>query len=140
MAIGEAWRAFRRGESWNNVFGYAVVSQEEIDRGRAADSRLQELNQEKFDSGKWNAQQYADSNARLHASSLDELISNPDSSPWAGFKDGLEEGVANVQSGIKGTLAAPINFTLGSIPWQIWALVGLYVAWRLGALDRILRR
>lgn len=140
MAIGEAWRAWQRGESWNNVFGYAVVSQETIDSGRAADSRLLELNRAAFEKGTWNEEQYLASNARLHTSSMEELISNPDSSPWQGFQEGLAEGAANVQGGIKKTLAAPFNFTFGAIPWQIWAAVGVFLAFKLGLFDKLLAR
>jgi hypothetical protein len=140
MAIGEAWKAWQRGESWNNVFGYAVTSQEEIDRGRSADSRLMEMNRAAFETGKWNEEQYLASNARLHTSSMDELIANPDSSPWAGFQEGLKEGAANVQGSIKSTLAAPFNFTMGAIPWQVWLAVGLFLGFKLGLFDRLFAR
>ena len=139
MALLEAFRAWKRGESWNNVFGYAYISQDEIDRGRTADSRLEEVNRQAFERGVWDEATYADVRARAEAGNMQSVIENPDSSPWSGFKEGAAEGAANMQGTIKSALAAPFNFTLGAIPWQVWLVVGVFVAWRFGLLQGLLK-
>jgi hypothetical protein len=140
MALGEFWRALSRGDGWEKSFGYLTLSQDEIDRGRDLDNKLDQVNRVAFERGLVSQADYDKTSARLAQSSMDVLLENPDSSPWAGFKEGWKEGADNIQSGIKKTLAAPFNFTLGAIPWQVWLLVGGYIAWRMGLLDGIFRR
>lgn len=137
MAIGESFRAFRRGEGFERSFGYLWLSQEDIDRGRDATNKLDELNRKAFEVGKINDQEYQERTARLHSTDVENLLTDPNSSPLQGFKEGFEEGAANVQSAIKETIRAPITFGLGAIPWQAWLIVGLFVAWKLGAFKKL---
>lgn len=137
MAFTEAIKAFQRGDGFEKSFGLLWVSQDEIDRGRLLDSKLDVVNRNSFERGLWTSAEYDKIRERAAAGATDQLFLNPDSSPWQGFKEGASEGLEAVQDGIKTTLSAPIKFTFGSIPWQIWALVAAYVAWKLGAFDKL---
>lgn len=134
MGIAESWSAWRRGEGWNNAFGYLYLSQDDIDAGKAAESRLDALNRDQFDAGRISDQEYTDRQSRINSSSITSMLENPETSPWSGFKEGLAEGADNVQSTIKGAIAAPINFTLGAIPWQVWLIAGVFLAWKAGLI------
>ncbi len=140
MSVSEAWKSWNRGEVWEKSFGYLYLSQDEIDRGRALDNRLDASNRVAFERGLVSEKQYQESTARLADASLANLLTNPDSSPWQGFQEGAAEGAKSMQEGIKKGLAAPFNFTFGAIPWQVWLVLGGYIAWRLGLLDGIFRR
>lgn len=140
MGISSAWSAWRRGESWEKTFGYLYVSEAEIKRGLDADNKLDALNRQAFESGKWTGDQYAGASARAAETSMDALLTDPQSSPWAGFQEGLAEGKQNVQDTIKAGLSSPIQFGLGSIPWEIWALALAWGAWKLGLLDKLLKK
>lgn len=38
------------------------------------------------------------------------------------FAEGWSEGADNMQGKVKKILAAPLNWTFGAIPWQLWAV------------------
>lgn len=136
MAIGESIKAAARGDL-EQAFGFLWLSQDEIDRGRLADSRLDQLNRNAFEAGKISGEEYAARYGKIQASSMDALLEDPMSSPWSGFKEGLKEGAENVQGAVKNTLAAPFNFAFGSIPWQVWLLGLVALAWYLGLFGRL---
>lgn len=140
MSFGEAWKSWRRGEGWDSTFGYLYLSQEEIDRGRNLDNRLDASNRAAFERGTITQDQFDASSRRLSESQFGNLLTDPNSSIWGGFKEGWQEGADNVQGVIKKGLAAPINFTFGAIPWQVWAAVGVYIAWKLGLLGKLFKR
>ena len=139
MAIGEAWRAWRRGDGFEKSVGYLWLSQEDIDNNRDTTSRLDEVNRKAFDAGKLSEQDYLDRTARNHTTEIGSLVADPASSPWGGFKEGLKEGVENVQGAIKETIRAPITFGLGAIPWQAWVILLIWGAWRLGLMKKLLK-
>jgi len=59
------------------------------------------------------------------------------------FRDGYNESLGNITGGIRATLAAPFNFAIRSIPWQLWlvGLVALFIymgggVWLKGLINR----
>ena len=109
MAIGETLKAWRRGEFAKGM-DYLFIDQADVDAGRLADNRLEQLNRKAFDQGLWTDEQWAGISKRMADAQYDNQVA--ESSPWSGFKEGFEEGAANVQDTIKKGIAAPLNFTL----------------------------
>lgn len=134
MGLAEAWKAWQRGEPIGDSLGYIFVSDAEIERGRKLDSQLEQLNREAFEAGVWSQDEYDQVLGHQATSAIDYELTNPETSPWGGFKEGFAEGASNVQESIRKGLSVPINWTLGAIPWQIWLILFLVVAWKLGWL------
>lgn len=137
MALGESIKAWRRGESFTNVLGYLAVSQEEIDRGRAADTALEEMNRKAFARGKITQAELDRRSAVVATQSTDAIITDPESGMGASIVSGLSEGIANVQSTVKESIRAPINFGFGMIPWQAWLILAVYLAYRFGLFEKL---
>lgn len=140
MALAEAIKTWWRGEGTEKAAGMLFLDQEEIDRGRGLDSKLDALNKSRLNDGKISQEQWAATNDRYKSGGFDTLLTNPDSSPWAGFQEGAVEGLANVQSGIKEAIRSPLRWSLGAIPWEVWVAVLLFAAWKTGILTRLAAR
>ena len=140
MGLGSAWTAWRSGQPLGDAAGYLFVSEEKLERGRALDNQLDQMNQEAFASGRWTEAQFEQAQQNAAKGSLNEWVTGDETSPWEGFKVGWAEGAAAEQDLIKRGLAAPVNWLAGSIPWQVW-LIGLAVlAWHLGWLGWLFRK
>lgn len=137
MAIGETLKAWGRGE-FSKGLDYLFIDQADVDAGRLADNRLEQLNRKAFDQGLWTDEEWAGISKRMADAKYDNQVA--ESSPWSGFQEGFAEGAANVQDTIKKGIAAPLNFTLGAIPWQVWAVAGLFLAFKLGLLNKVFKR
>jgi hypothetical protein len=117
------WENAKQGKL-GDAFSGAMVPEEDIERGRAADQALLALNEQNRARGIITEEQFADSQARLQKWSTDELLTNDKYSPWGGFKEGLNDGAKN----IKGAIGGGINFGFSMIPWQLWALGAVALA------------
>lgn len=60
------------------------------------------------------------------------------------FEEGLKEGAENVSNFVKGAVdnvvGRPLLAILKGIPFWVWLGAGLYLAWKLGAFNKLLAR
>ena len=140
MALGETWREWSRG-NFREGLNYLFVSQETVDSGRRADSALEALVKRRAIENKITQDQANATIARIQENAFvpGGIFSQEGTDIVGGFQEGFEEGAANVQSAIKGAIAAPLNFTFGAIPWQVWILAALWFAWWAGWLKHLKR-
>lgn len=138
MGITEAFKAWRRGESATNSFGYLFVSDAEIERGRGLDSQLEALNRQAFEAGTYNQSQYELAAGNAAAGATDRWFTDPATSPGAGFVDGAAEGLAAEQAAVQKATSNLIGKALGFLPWQAWVAILLFLAWRFGLLRRVM--
>lgn len=126
MGLGEAWKQLMAGHP-GDAFSYALVPDDQIQAGRDADAKLAELNQQRLDAGIYDAETYATAQAHLQGGTMDDLLTNPDSSPLGGFESSLSDTVDTWSKGIQ----SATSWTLGSIfkliPWQVWLLAAGYL-------------
>jgi len=108
---------------------------EEQRRSDDADARLRELNAAHWAQGRLTDEELAERDARIVAGTL-----NVDAEVSAAAREGLAEGYARTTGAIKDTIAAPFRFTFAIIPWQVWLAAGIWGAWKLGFLDKVLKR
>jgi hypothetical protein len=137
MAIGETVKGIWRGETLSTSLGYLFVSQEEIDRGRLADSQLEAINREAFEGGRISGDAYAQTIANIKTGATDQLFRNKETNPFEGFKEGAAEGLESMQSAVKGGLSGILGGVLGFIPWWAWVGAAGFVAWKIGLLDAL---
>lgn len=60
------------------------------------------------------------------------------------FVEGAQEGLADMQTGVKDTLTGGLAFSvkgvLGFVPWWAWLAGAIYLAWRGGFLAKLIRK
>jgi hypothetical protein len=139
MGIASAWSAWRAGKSSDEIFGLLALSEADIERGKAADSKIDQQNRALFERGVWDQTQFDQAQANAQNGTLSAELNNPETSILQGFKDGWVEGAQNEQNFVKKAITVPLNFGLGMIPWQVWVGLGVYVLWRLGWLEKWLK-
>jgi hypothetical protein len=127
MGLGTAW-----GHLWSGEFRYAFdsafIPDSEIDRSQKTDEALRALNIKQLEDDKITETEFRNRQARLSGSAFpsyddDGRIFDQGTDPWSGFEEGLGDGVSN----IKNAMTATTSKIFGSVPWQIWAVVGVYV-------------
>lgn len=73
---------------------------------------------------------------------LDHYNAPDDNSNPNAVQDAFDEEVSRRTTAVRDFGSGAINFglkgTLGLIPWQVWAGLALYIAWKLGLLKGIL--
>ena len=104
---------------WNSLrtVVIGVHLEEEQKRGDALDAQAADMNAEKLRTGQWDYGTYETATANWAKSKID-VVGEVD----AAFKEGLDEGYANVTGAIKSTLKAPFQFGWDIIPWQLWVV------------------
>lgn len=137
MALGETLKSWRNGQ-WRDGLNYLFVSQDEVDRGRAADTQLEALVKADYERGVITAAQRDLTDSRIGDNSFAPggIFSQDGTDIVGGFQEGLKEGANNIQKGVHDAVGGTINFGLGMIPWQAWVLLAIYLAWRFGAFKK----
>jgi hypothetical protein len=138
MGLWDSIKAIGRGESFSTAAGYAFVPGAEIARGRELDARLTEENRIDFERGRWDFQTAEQVRSQASTSDIDNWIADPATNPWAGFKEGAAEGLANMQAGVKNTAGGLLAGALGFVPWWLWLVAAGWLLWRLGLLGKLL--
>lgn len=131
----EAWNNLKRGDL-SAATGSLFLSAEDIEAGRRADDHLAQIAARNRERGIYDDAQYARTIERLGYSNT---------SVYAGqvgqaFEEGAAEGLATMQAGVKGTLNKTALGILGFIPWWVWLLAALWLAWQLGLLNKLVRK
>jgi hypothetical protein len=141
MALLPALR-FASSGNFSEAFGSLFVSQEEFDRGAAADSALERLNNQAYEQGRISSEENLRRLQNINANRLDTgaIFQQEGTNVAAGFVAGWKEGADRIQSGIKNTVGGVLNWGLGSIPWQVWVGLLIYGAWQLGLFALLKRR
>lgn len=140
MGFGTAWKSWREGKGFSDSMSYLFVSETEIARGQALDTRLEEINRQAFDAGTYTAEQYREASANAAQGSTENWITGPETSPWVGFQEGAAEGLAAEKALVQKATSGVLGNALGFIPWQVWVVAAVYVAWKLGWLNVLWRK
>jgi hypothetical protein len=135
MALAESIKSLWRG-NFKDAANYLFVSQDEVDRGRMLDDKLSAINKADYERGLYSQDQYLKTIANLQANAFQPggIFEQEGTAPAAGFVEGLKEGAVNMQQGVKNAVGGSINFGLGVIPWQVWVIATVYLAWRFGLI------
>lgn len=141
MALWEATKSFFSG-NFKDAGSYLLIDSDEVNRGRDLDARLAELNGRALEQNKISEDEYLRRTDAISMNAFEHggIFEQEGTDLAGGFAEGAKEGLANVQSTVKSTLANTVNFGAGLIPWQVWVLGALYVAFRMGLLDKIFKR
>jgi hypothetical protein len=121
------------------------LSSDDLEAGKAADRKLEELNRQAWQEGRITTEEYARRQEAIQNNSSDQYLLQVDGA----FKEGWREGEQTVGTVIKDTVAgvagvagsvvaAPVKGIVAGLPWWLWLLGGLAVLVYLGALPRIL--
>jgi hypothetical protein len=110
--------------SW---FDRLFLSQEDINRGVSADAQLKRLNAENRDRGIITDAQLDDMNDRIDSTSLPGMLSDPSTSTYGGFKEGLAEGASNIRNAAGEVINSTIGTGFRLIPWQAYVIGGLFL-------------
>ncbi|MBI3868825.1 MAG: hypothetical protein HY299_09865 [Verrucomicrobia bacterium] len=119
------------------------ISKEEQAKARDVDAQLEALNHKNVERGIWTEQQEREATARIQHTSIDKLLSDPDTSPSGGFDSSIKESAASIKAGINSaadSFRETSQFILGSaiggifraIPFWVWlGLAGylLFMIW-----------
>jgi hypothetical protein len=141
MPLWESVKAFGRGE-FSAGMGLLFTDQDTYDAQKETAARLEKSVNRQYQSGLLSQQAAARTLQNIEATRNDtgQLFLTPGDTVLDAFKQGWSEGADRMQKGVKETIRAPLNWTLGAIPWQVWALAALYVAWQTGILGALLAR
>jgi hypothetical protein len=114
---------------------------EEEKRAAELDAANRDLLAKKHDAGKITDAIYKESLKNYDKGGLDGLGGDGEFSDDIdqAFLDGLDEGAANERGIFSSTINTLIGTPLKLIPWQVWIAAGLYVGWRLGLFDGLLK-
>ena len=64
---------------------------------------------------------------------------DPDAAIQDAFEEGWDEGADNIRNAVGSTINAVVGTPLKLIPWQLWLAAGIYLAFRLGLFDGVLK-
>lgn len=106
---------------------------ENYERGKAADAQNRQLTEELLEQGRIGQFEYKQAMAHYDAADAED----PDAEIDSAFNEELNDRTAAVRNFASGGINAIFKSVFGTIPWQVWIGVGLYVAWRLGLLKGI---
>lgn len=126
MGWKSAWNSFKQGE-FTDALSYAFIDESDIDASNKADSQLADLVAQSVADGHITEEMANETYKRIQQNAMPELIENPEMSPGIAFESSVIETVQKemtmVEKGVKGVA----NWTLGAIPWQIYAIAGVVV-------------
>lgn len=112
------------------------LSEDEIAEHRRTDNILDQMASERFAKGKSTLEEYQQTQARNQAGSFETLTTDPESSPWGGFKQGAAEGGAALVD----SAAGAIRGTVRLFPWWLWAAGAAWFLTQSGLLARLVKR
>ncbi|MEQ2008122.1 MAG: hypothetical protein ABMA26_15095 [Limisphaerales bacterium] len=134
-AWSDLWSNVKQG-NFRAATGDLFLDQETLDASRRADDRLAEIAARNRERGIYDDSQYARTVERLGYSNTDRYAEEVGQA----FEEGAEEGLASMQSGVKGALNTTARGILGFIPWWVYLLAALWIAWQLGLLSKLIRK
>jgi len=137
MGMWDATKALfsgRPGDAADLVF----VDSETVEASNAADRGLDELNKKQRDAGSISETEYRARLARITNNAMPDFIGSdgergklfeqPGTNPSAGFWEGLNDGAKNIRTFAQDSISGTLGFTAKLIPWQVWVVLGLYLA------------
>lgn len=141
MPLWPALKAFGRGEASAGL-GLLFTDSDTYEAQRETRSRLEAATQRQYEVGLISQEAAARTLQNIAATdnTTGQLFTTPGDSTLDAFKEGWSEGADRMQNAVKETIRAPLKWTLGAIPWQVWAIGLLYVAWQTGILAALLSR
>lgn len=110
----------------------------EAERSKRLDAQIAEQNARALAEGKWDPETYMAAEYRREA-----MRDNPEYSPdlWPDFWAGAAEGASRMADTTAGTIRSALNNTAGwiirAVPWWVWLLGLVYLAWMLGWFKRL---
>lgn len=109
---------------WDRIV-YGVDLDEEQRRGNELDARLEALNRQALETGRWNADQYR----RAEENRTAGLTGDVRQDVRSAAAEGAVEGIRAIPGAIKETLRAPFVFAQAILPWQLWVVgaVALFI-------------
>lgn len=127
MGLGYMWEQAKQG-NFSNALSGIFISDVDVQRGREVDQQLAQLNADNYAKGIITEEAYQTTAQRLDEWSTDAMLTREDTSPGGGFKEGVRQGAAGMQSLISDTLNTVGGGVLKTIPWQLWLLLAVAVA------------
>ncbi len=124
MGWTSMWKNLKAGK-FGDAFSYAFIGEDDIARDREVDAKLRELNDRNLAMGIWSEADYRQANENLARSSIDRLLTQEESSPWGGFKEGAAEGAASMRKAASGVLGTGLSI----VPWWVWVAGVGVAAW-----------
>lgn len=105
------------------------VDPENVAAGDAADAQLRALNRANYEKGIISEDVWQFTNADINSTSNDLLLSDPKTSVWGGFQEGLQNGADSIRKATEGVLGVSATTFLKLIPWQLWLAGAAFGAW-----------
>jgi len=121
--------------SWLPNWLLGTDPDEDERRGAEADAKNEALNKKLHDEGLLDDSEYADARRNIERGRIVDASDQVDQA----FLEGLDEGAGNIRRTVGGTVNLAIGTPLKLIPWQIWLAGALYLGFRLGLFDGLLK-
>lgn len=113
------------GGFMDSAFGWLFVDAETKASIEASDKKLAELNQDALDRGVITRDMYDQTAKHIEESDYEAILTDPDTSIFRGFVQGAEEGLLADVELAKDVTQKVTSGVFGSIPVQIYAVVGV---------------
>jgi hypothetical protein len=107
---------------------------DDIAAGEEADRRNRELTEDLRRRGLITEDEYQ---TALDHYAADDAAGYYEDQLQRDFELGLDEGAANIRGFVGGTINTVVGTPLKLIPWQLWLILGLWLAWQLGWLNKL---
>ena len=119
--------------SW--LTGGIDLSAEEA-RARELDTKTQALNAAALDRGIWTEDQYyqAEANRAQNAAEIPQYYAEVYDAAKVGAIEGLGGMADGVRNSVNAVAGGGLGFIWRAVPWWVWILGGLYLAFQLGLL------
>lgn len=137
MGLWSATKSLFSGKP-DEAFDQLYVDEETIAAGNASDRANDDLNRKNWESGKVTEQEYRASLARITNNAFPDFVNSdgehgrlyeqPGTNPSAGFAEGLGDGARNIRTTVSDAINGTVGFTFKLVPWQLWAVLGIYLA------------
>jgi hypothetical protein len=121
---------------WFQKVIYGVDLDEEQARGDRADAELAALNRRELDEGTWTQDIYDVAERQR----LESLTGDVQAQVGDSFEQGWNEGADNIRNTVGSTINTVVGTPLKLIPWQLWLAGAVYLAFRLGLLNKLFQR
>ncbi len=133
MGLGSAWGQIVNGK-YGDAFSYLMVSDSTIETDRATDAKLSALNEKRREEGFYDPETYAAAQGHLQGGTIDQQLTNPETSPLGGFQQSIQDSVSGVSKGIQSVTSFSLGSVFRLIPWQVWAGLVIYGLFMTSAL------
>ena len=119
---------------WFDKLIYGVDLDEEQARQDNLDRQLAAQNQADLNNGTYDQETFdaAERNRR------ESYIGNVEAQVGEAFAEGWNEGASNIRNGTGSVVGTLISTPFKLIPWQLWLIGLLYLAWNFGLLKKFI--